>query len=173
MLITPVGGGNAVQIFPTVLDRLSAGLNADERRRIESYQFFFVTCVSPSSTVKFRGNPFPHEGSFRILFIEWKFFSDLRGKPDELGAVLLHEVGHTLNPAPAGRNTEEEYYADDYARHCGFGGPLRRNLEGCLRNHLVGFERDGVKERICRITPGGPLNLNLVAPRSIGGPIVR
>jgi hypothetical protein len=164
MPITLAGGGNAIQIFPIVLERLNARLNADEIRRIESHRFFFVTCVNPSSTVAFQCNPFPTAGPFRVLFIEWKFFFGLRGAPDELGAVLLHEVGHTLNPAPADRNTESEQYADDYARYCGFGVALRQNLERCLRDQLMGFEPDAVNERIRRITPAGPLNLNLVAP---------
>jgi len=163
MLITCVGGGNAGQILPIVEDRLNGRLAVDERQRIESHRFFFVTCVNPSSTVDFRGNPFPVVGPFRVLFIEWTFFYGLRGEPDELGAVLLHEIGHTLNPAPAGRNAEKEHYADDYARHCGYGEFLRRNLERCLRGHVAGFEPDATNERIHRMTPDEPLKLNLVA----------
>jgi hypothetical protein len=34
MPITLAGGGNAIQIFPIVLERLNARLNADESRRI-------------------------------------------------------------------------------------------------------------------------------------------
>jgi len=42
----------------------------------------------------------------------------------EVAAEVLHEVGHILNKEPLGKMNEKEFYADDFARKCGFGCQL-------------------------------------------------
>jgi hypothetical protein len=43
---------------------------------------------------------------------------------EEVIATLLHEIGHVVNPAPTTDAYNEEGWADDYARHCGYEASL-------------------------------------------------
>lgn len=162
MLITCVGGGNAGQILGPVEERLALRVPDVEKRRIESHRFYLITGVSPSNTVTFRGNPFPAGGQFQVLIVEWNFLFRLRGEPDELGAILLHEIGHTLNPAVPNL-PDREHRADDYARLCRYGPPLARNLKRCLQANMEGFEQAATNERIRRIESDEQLKLDLLA----------
>jgi len=164
MLITCVGGGNHGQILAPLEELLVARVPECERQRIENQKFYLVTVVAPSSTASFRGNPFPADGRFQVLIIEWKFLFQLRAELEQLAAVLLHEIGHTLNPPPIRNVTEAEHHADDYARYCSFGSALRQNLTRCLQSKMDGFDQTLTQERIRRIEANDQLKLNLIAP---------
>lgn len=165
MLITCVGGGNHGQILVPVEELLVRRVPECEKHRIESHKFYLATAVAPSSTATFRGNPFPTDRQFQLLIVEWKFLFQLRRELEQVAAVLLHEIGHTLNPPPAPNITEAEHHADDYARHCRFGPPLRHNLMKCLQANMEGFDQTSTQERIRRIEANDQLKLNLIAPR--------
>jgi hypothetical protein len=87
---------------------------------------------------------------------------------DELVAFLMHEIGHVVNRPPSttlalmgGNPDESEFYADDYARHCGLGA----ELGACLKTLCVidpqGFGDPVIQRRICRIESNEKLLLNL------------
>lgn len=97
---------------------------------------------------------------------------------DQLLAVILHEVGHRVNPltymdamiaelAKAGADqatkaaNRDELYADDYARHCGYSAHLKTGLN-LLMALRESFRTQSTRERIARLeTDVQPLLLNL------------
>lgn len=87
---------------------------------------------------------------------------------DEFIAFLLHEIGHVVNPPHdtpermmAPNPDDDEFYADDYARHCGLGSELEACLKKLQALDPVGFGDPAISRRINRIETGEPLLLNL------------
>lgn len=89
----------------------------------------------------------------------------------DIVAILLHEIGHTVNLPPCfyedaddyavPEGDMEEYYADDYVRHCGFEEVWVNLLKRMRRENVYGFLGDSIERRIQRIEDGEKLRLNL------------
>lgn len=103
----------------------------------------------------------------------------------EKAAIMFHEIGHIVNPAPPEASTisksgdewmedylsamdpgrspasPSELYADDYARHCGFHEALISVLKK-LREQKESFKTESILQRIERVESSvGPLLQNL------------
>ena len=87
-------------------------------------------------------------------------------------ASLLHEIGHVVNvPVRGFLNgehmlhmigvAEEEIFADDYARHCGYGNDFADALEVMMQAEPKTFNKEAVKYRIERIRSNARIYLNL------------
>lgn len=97
---------------------------------------------------------------------------------EQLLAILLHEVGHWVNPllymasfiaemdkSGADQSTKpanrDELYADDYARHCGYSHDLKISLDLLIATRQS-FRINSTRERIARLEADEkPLLLNL------------
>ncbi|WP_395745116.1 hypothetical protein [Prosthecobacter sp.] len=95
--------------------------------------------------------------------------------PQQMIASLLHEIGHVVNaPVPGFLNgdymlhmigvAEDEIFADDYARYCGFGNDLADALEVMMQTEPRTFNNEAVKYRIQRIRNNAQIYRNLLSP---------
>jgi len=79
---------------------------------------------------------------------------------DEVIATLLHEIGHVVNRLPVRYWSEsEEFWADDYARHCGFGDALLTGLGKLIVLERGDFDKPNTHDRIARIAAEEPVRL--------------
>ena len=106
-------------------------------------------------------------GRGKIIF----FDSTLLEKPlisqDEAVAAILHEIGHTVNRFKSKHQAGPEFFmehmkrkdnpcadefdADDYARHCGYGEHLANGLQKIIDSGQPGFNTPVNHNRIKRI----------------------
>jgi hypothetical protein len=162
MQLRYVGGGLHQTIFYPIEDALDI-IPDDEKKRIEKSNFFITTAVLPTGIVGFKGNPFPSNDKFYLIYFEYEFLIQMKSRGNELAAILLHEIGHLLNPPATIKPTpdEKEMYADDYVRHCGFGKQLVSNLEYCYANIEL-FQKPITILRKNRILQNSEILLNLI-----------
>lgn len=163
--ITIVGESNKDRLrkVNTLLERI---LSDEEQDRIERHNIAITISASPSSMVSCKTNPLKDLQLLNLIFLEIKFYREFKENPQQLAAVLLHEMGHVLNPPPNDKNTPQyrEFYADDYVRYCNFAPPLIKNLEECLKKPHLSSEIENIdlsKKRISRIQNNDDLLLNL------------
>jgi hypothetical protein len=79
---------------------------------------------------------------------------DYHGKllPEEIVALLLHEIGHVLdNESTYPTYLDGEYIADAFANSKGFGKFIISGLEKGLKNNWYGFSEGDCKLRISAI----------------------
>lgn len=69
-------------------------------------------------------------------------------QPRERLSIVLHEIGHALNPQLTG--SEAEFIADDYAIDRGFREDLISSLNYCITNFPLEFDKPITHERIQR-----------------------
>lgn len=92
---------------------------------------------------------------------------------EEAIAMILHEIGHRINKwlpprDPAERMIQvrqrgkysEEYDADDYARHCGFGEYLVSGLQKLVAAEIPHFDTEVNRQRIARLKNGAGVQLH-------------
>lgn len=144
----------------------------DEQRRILSQNIIIRTNEELED---------PHWPSFvnhRCVIFSSNAFLSGQFTREQLLAILLHEVGHVVNPLDAideyltslskiGANQAtkpanlDELYADDYVRHCGYSNHLSSGLRKLSEVREV-FRIQSVRDRVARIeVDERPLLLNL------------
>lgn len=78
---------------------------------------------------------------------------------EEVIATLLHELGHVVNERPYTAMDSEEFWADDYARHCGFGTQLAVALEKLIKLDPNHFDHEINHQRLKRFHNDSPVEL--------------
>lgn len=114
------------------LDFLNRKLSSEVKQVIRDSNIHLFYSVSPGCIAKIRMND--SEVLKRLIVIDKTLTYDLlKFDFTEIGAEILHEVGHYLNkPLPENKN-EVEFYADDFARKCGFGLQLKSGFVKYLK----------------------------------------
>lgn len=113
------------------------------------------------------------EGLKHLIVVDPAPLSSGLFTPRQMIASLLHEIGHVVNaPVPGVLNgefhlhmigvAEEEVFADDYARHCGYGADFANALEVMIQVEPQTFKNEAVKIRIERIRSNAQVYLNLL-----------
>ena len=64
-------------------------------------------------------------------------------------AILLHELGHAINPGIDSRSSE--FNADDFVIERGFGNSLNESLQRNIVDNPIEFDKEITKQRIERI----------------------
>ena len=147
-------------------------LSPEEAKRITSAGIHITVYNTPASCLPLVQ---PIEAGLRYLIVVDPAPLD-SGKltPKQMIATLLHEIGHVVNPPIKGifdpdyylmqlkGVKEDEVFADDYARHCGYGADFADALE-CMKQQEPGtFDTDAVKYRIDQIRTEAQVYLNLL-----------
>ncbi|MBU3664195.1 MAG: hypothetical protein FGM41_13510 [Bacteroidetes bacterium] len=65
---------------------------------------------------------------------------------EEVTGILLHEIGHAFNPDK--QKMEGEFAADNFAKEKGFSTWIISGLESGLKQNLMGFEKETIRQRI-------------------------
>jgi hypothetical protein len=89
----------------------------------------------------------PTEGKVHLLCFDSHTLG--RFPKEHIVAMILHEMGHVLNPNLSG--DEFEFKTDDYAIDRGFGAHLASCLERGIELELVDFDEEMNHRRIERI----------------------
>ena len=103
-----------------------------------------------------------------IIKINTTYLDGNQITPEQQIGIILHEIGHRLNPAPysAARvmNASEdcELYADYYAHYCGYGEHFADALEKMKIGKVSGFTSQEVTNRITTLRNQPPCLLNLI-----------
>ena len=83
----------------------------------------------------------------QLINIDYNFLIKIPER--ERVAIILHEIGHAMNPLI--KQKEGEFIADDYAIDRGFGEDLKNSLERCIIDYPLEFNKPITTERINRI----------------------
>ena len=122
--------------------------------------FSSPACTIPLGDVRHTISPLAHIVVLDAKQIE-KWITEISFTREETIATCLHEVGHVVNEQPYELESEE-FWADDYARHCGYENQLETALEKLTKLDPSYFDTDNTKERIKRIQGGSPVKLRWV-----------
>ncbi len=114
------------------LDFLNTKLSPEMKTLIRDNNLHLFYSVSPGCIAKIRLDN--AEVLNRLIVIDKTLTHDLlKFDQTDIAAEILHEVGHYLNkPLPENLN-EAEFYADDFARSCGFGLQLKNGFKKYLK----------------------------------------
>jgi hypothetical protein len=119
-----------------VHELLINALTEEEIDRLIELNLSFIRNYSPSSKIDLTGVNV--DGSMTLINIEGNLINNL--VPDEIAAILLHEIGHAFNPGISG--IEGEYLADNFAKEKGYGKWVISSLEKGLKRKWLGFDEE-------------------------------
>ncbi len=111
------------------LDILKNRVPEEEQKKIRAARVFLFYSEGPGCITKFRFKE--TEGQINRLIVIDKTLTRelLKFDPTEIGAEIMHEIGHYLNKEPKDQGASCEFFADDYARRLGFSASLGSGLK--------------------------------------------
>ena len=151
---------------------------SDEKTRLSQSPIGIAIFNSPASVLNLDISPIPPRVRFLIVIDGGPLHAETITPQEQIG-VLLHEFGHHVNPPPkptddaaliaswgrlaSGSNhlSEDELFADDYARHCGFGFHFANAMEKMKNIGVPGFDHPSIDERIGLLRTTSEPRLNL------------
>lgn len=119
-------------------------LTLEDWQLLQQSNIFFNIVFSPGVT-----SPVEINIPINSQLITLDYNSLIRFEPRQRVAILLHEIGHALNPQLTGK--EAEFIADDYAIERGFGEDIVSSLNFGIANFPLEFDKPITHERIQRI----------------------
>ena len=145
-----------------------------ERERICKSGVGIAVSYTPASVMDLKTSPIPPEVSALIIIEGTPLLEEFITPPEQIGMVL-HELGHHLNAPPAARSGMDawvqalskpeidlgELYADDYARHCGYGAEFRSAMIKFREGGRFGFDGEEIGRRIGKLGEDRELMFNL------------
>lgn len=127
------------------LEELFRVLSDDEINHLFDLNVIFIRSCSPSSKIEL--SDLKINGSLVLINFDANLYKLLL--PDEVLAIILHEIGHIFNPEAKGM--EAEYKADAFAKCKGYGKWIISSLEKGLKNQWLGFDNNECQLRIQQI----------------------
>jgi len=126
-------------------DLFFGSLTIDDIERLLSQNTFFSYAYSPSSIIELANvkscdkmNLIIFEGNYLTRFL-----------PEEITAILLHEIGHAFNSSLKG--LDGEFVADKFVKEKGYGRWIISALEKGVKQNLNGFDSDICNKRIIKL----------------------
>jgi hypothetical protein len=107
---------------------------------------FFCRSYAPSNVTELRNTPAVE--IMRLIVFEAGYLQKLM--PQEVVAIILHEIGHVFNPHTDLQ--QREFNADDFAISKGFGKYIKKSLLSSIQNEPHSFDNPINHARILRIT---------------------
>jgi hypothetical protein len=126
-------------------DMLFKALSEKDIDSLIEQNVFFARCYSPSSIVELSN--VPSSDIIYLITFESNYLSKFPA--DEIVAILLHEIGHSKNPAI--KFLEGEYLADAFVKERGYSHTLIRGLQRGLQSQLIGFDAQDCQNRILKL----------------------
>ncbi|WP_417861364.1 hypothetical protein [Winogradskyella sediminis] len=127
------------------LEELFNKLTEEEVNHLFELNVIFIRSSSPSSKIELYDVNI--EGRLLLINFDANFFKLLL--PDEVLAIILHEIGHAFNPEIKG--IEGEYTADAFAKSKGYGKWIISSLETGVKKQWFGFDKDECNLRIQKL----------------------
>ena len=127
-----------------VYKALIVALSLQDLEQLQNNHIYFNPIFSPASKTDLNRNL---ENGSKIITID---INSLREYTiDEGVAVILHEIGHALNPGLIGE--QGEYAADDYATTRNYGDAIISSLEKGMVKRPEMFKPEITQKRINRL----------------------
>ena len=125
-------------VYEQLLETLS---EADIDKLVAEKVFFGQTC-SPSAIMQLSN--VPACDLMKLVTVEMTYLRLFL--KEEVTGILLHEIGHAFNPDK--QKMEGEFAADNFAKEKGFSKWIISGLESGLKQNLMGFEKETIRQRI-------------------------
>lgn len=119
-------------------------LNDEDFIAIDNNNIYFNCFFSPGSMTDVRFN-IPVRS--KLINIDINFLKRLEA--DERIAILLHELGHAINPGVDSQSSE--FNADDFAISRGYDKALKASLQRNLIDNPDEYDKEITRQRIARI----------------------
>lgn len=127
-----------------VYKKLILSLSIDDFNILEAYKIYFNPIFSPASQNKLNLDLEKGSNIITIDLNTIELFSSEEGT-----AIVLHEIGHALNPNK--KNIEGEYLADNYACERGFTKYIISSLEKGKLIRPAEFSTESTELRLERL----------------------
>jgi hypothetical protein len=126
-------------------EKLCGLLTENEVDQLYNLNVIFIRTTSPSSQIELEDLNI--NGGAIFINVDANLFTRLL--PDELLAIILHEIGHAFNPGVTGM--DGEYVADGFAQSKGYAKWIALSLQKGVNNKWIGFDKAECDLRIKKL----------------------
>lgn len=135
------------------LEALFNALTESEIDHLVEMNALLVQSCAPSSRTTIKN--INVSGNMVLINIDHSYA--LRLSKEEVVGVLLHEIGHVLNPNK--KDMEGEFAADKFANDKGYGYWIIEGIKKGIKNKWIGFEEGPCLQRITKLNELGPTKM--------------
>ena len=125
---------------------LMQALSDDDIQLLEDMNVFFCRSYAPSCVTELKNTP--SVDTMRLIIFEAEYLGKLR--PEEVVAIILHEIGHIFNPHADLQ--QREFNADDFAISKGFGEYIASSLANSIKSEPAMFDNKINRLRLQRVS---------------------
>lgn len=113
---------------------LIQALSDEDVQRLDDMNVFFCRSYTPSIVTELSNTPAVE--TMRLIIFEGEYLKKFL--PEEVVAIILHEIGHVFNPH---QDLEQrEFNADDFAISKGYGKHIKSSLTKSITNEPTTFD---------------------------------
>lgn len=124
---------------------LFQALSDEDVQRLDDMNVFFCRSYAPSIVTELSNTPAVE--TMRLIIFEGEYLKKLL--PEEIVAIILHEIGHVFNPHLDLQ--QREFNADDFAISKGYGRHIKSSLTKSIAEEPKTFDNPINRARLERI----------------------
>ena len=124
---------------------LFSALSDEDVQRLDDMNIFFCRSYAPSCVTELKNTPAVE--TMRLIVFEAQHLKEL--SPEEVVAVILHEIGHVFNPDPDLQ--QREFNADNFAVSKGYSKYIKSSLIRSIENEPTEFDNPINRARVARL----------------------
>lgn len=124
---------------------LILALSDEDVQHLNDMNVFFCRSYAPSIVTELKN--VPSVETMRLIVFEGEYLKSLL--PEEVVAIILHEIGHVFNPHQDLQ--QREFNADDFAISKGFGKYIKSSLSNSIKNNPILFNNQINLNRLKRL----------------------
>jgi hypothetical protein len=124
---------------------LIQALSDEDVQHLDDMNVFFCRSYAPSIVTELSNTPAVE--TMRLIIFEGEYLKILL--PEEVVAIILHEIGHVFNPHQDLQ--QKEFNADDFAISKGYGRHIKSSLTKSIADEPKTFDNPINRARIERI----------------------
>ena len=125
---------------------LFSALSDEDVQRLDDMNVFFCRSYAPSCVTELKNTPAVE--TMRLVVFEAEHLKNL--SPEEVVAIILHEIGHVFNPHQDLQ--QREFNADDFSISKGYGRHIKSSLTNSIADEPKTFDNPINRARVERIT---------------------
>jgi Zn-dependent protease with chaperone function len=121
---------------------LIQALSDEDVQRLDDMSVFFCRSYAPSIVTELSNTPAVE--TMRLIIFEGEYLKKL--SPEEVVAIILHEIGHIFNPHQDLQ--QREFNADDFAISKGYSKHIKSSLAKSIAKEPTTFDNPINRARI-------------------------
>jgi len=125
---------------------LFQALSDEDVQLLDDMNVFFCRSYAPSCVTELKNTP--AVDTMRLIVFEAEHLKKL--SPEEVVAIMLHEIGHVFKPHQDLQ--QREFNADDFAISKQYGKHIKSSLASLIKNEPTTFDHPINQARHARIT---------------------